>query len=409
MSHRIWLCALLSIVARVGPVQAQIPSVDELREEQQTQTVTEEIAEEEAEPRGLTMQAMDAIGVGDDLDNAGISFGGLVEGSYTHSFDDPPDDEIVGRLFDFENNDPILNQLFFWAKRETDFEKDWDMGFYLELLYGADARFTPSNGMFDGDHGSYEAFDITAGFVEVVIPIGTGLKTQIGKFITPIGYELVEPRYNAIFSHGLLDSITPFSQTGVLMMYNLSDEWSVTAAISRGWDQALEDNNDAIDGLVGFTYTPTDATSMTLNVSIGPQLEDNNDDYRYMLDYYLTHQVTERLLLALIADYIYEQDTGQDGDASQVYGVGGYATYELNDRFALNGRAEWLHDKSRADGFDANVYEVTAGVMITPFPDDNIGSNLSFRPELRYDFADEDIFDDGEDQLTFGIDAIFWF
>lgn len=76
----------------------------------------------------------------------------------------------------------------------------------------------------------------------------------------------------------------------MLLTYNLSDEWLVTGAISRGWDQSLQDNNDSIDGLVGFTYTPSDETSMTLNVSIGPQLDGDDDSYRYMLDFYVTSE-----------------------------------------------------------------------------------------------------------------------
>ncbi len=148
---------------------------------------------EEADPRGLAMLGMDAVGVGDDLDEGGIELGGLIEASYTRLIGSRSSDEIVGRLFDFEDDDPTLNELFFWAKRETDFEQPWDVGFYVELLYGADARLSPSNGMFDDDAVSNEEFDITAGFVEVVVPIGTGLKAQIGKFITPIGYEYVEP------------------------------------------------------------------------------------------------------------------------------------------------------------------------------------------------------------------------
>ncbi len=367
--------------------------------------------EEEADPRGLVMQGMDAAGIGGSLDDGGIALGGLIEASYTRLIGSRSSDEIVGRLFDFEDDEFTLNELFFWAKREADFEKPWDLGFYVELLYGADARLTPSNGLFDDDHVSNEEFDITAGFVELVLPIGTGLKAQIGKFITPIGYEYVEPRFTSLYSHSFLDNLTPYSQTGVLLTYNLSDQWLVTGVISRGWDQSLEDNNDSIDGLVGFTYTPSEETSMTLNLSIGPQLDDDDDSYRYMFDFYLTHRSTERLLLALAADYIIEENTDQDGGASETYGVAGYATYELSDRFALNGRADWVRDKSVVDGFDANLYEITVGVTITPFPENGVASSLSFRPELRYDFSDEAVFDDGlhDDQLTFGIDALFVF
>ncbi len=117
------------------------------------------------------------------------------------------------------------------------------------------------------------------------------------------------------------------------------------------------------------------------------------------------------MLLALAADYIIEENTAQDGGTSETYGVAGYATYELSDRYALSGRADWVSDKSLVDGFNANLYEITIGATITPFPDDRIAANFSVRPELRYDFSDKPVFDDGrhDDQLTFGLDALFSF
>ena len=57
------------------------------------------------------------------------------------------------------------------------------------------------------------------------------------------------------------------------------------------------------------------------------------------------------------------------------------------------------------------VYEGTIGLAIKPMPHDNLGSNLVLRPELRYDYSDQGIFDGGTDnyQVTAAIDAIFTF
>jgi hypothetical protein len=382
---------------------------------EQGKTVTEEIVEaEEAGERGLTMQLMDALGVGDDLDNAGINMGGVVEAGYTYSFGDPVDDEIVGRAFDFEDNELILNQLDFFIERETSFDKAWDLGFNIELMYGRDARFSRSNGFLDDDEDEEPdstEFDITQLYGEVVIPLGKGVKTRIGKFITPLGYETVMPVDNAFYSHSFIFGLVPFAQTGVTFTYPLSDQWEITGGVSRGWDQAGDDNNDAIDGIGVVTYNLSEETSMTFSTTIGPELDDNTTDYRYAFDYYITHQATDNLFLAADATWVFEENTGQvEGDDSSVFGIAGYVTYTLNEMFDLNGRAEWMTDTNRADGFDANLYEITAGVTIRPFPSHNIGRNLLFRPELRYDFSDEDVYDDGKDyQFTFGIDAMVLF
>lgn len=394
--------------------RAQDPALQERPPEgPQAQTIPEEVAADNGEPRGLTMMAMDALGLGDDLDSAGINLGGLVEVGYTHSFGDPVDDEIVGRAFDFEDDELILNQLDFVAERETDYEKPWDVGFKLEMLYGRDGRFTRSNGFLDDDDDeepNTHEFDITQLYGEIILPVGNGMKLTAGKFITPLGYELVMPADNAFYSHSFIFNLVPYAHTGLLLTYPLCDQWTIAGGASRGWDQAGEDNNDAIDGIGVVTFAPSDETEMALSFTIGPELEDNTDDWRYAFDYYITHQCTENLLAAIDATWIYEENAGEDGEDANTFGIAGYATYTINDRFDVNARAEWFGDTDGYLGYDANLYEVTLGLKITPFAGDPIGRNLFFRPEVRYDVSDEDVFDDGEnDQITFGIDAIVLF
>ena len=57
-------------------------------------------------------------------------------------WDRPPDNVITGRSFDFENQDPTLNQVMLYAERTTDAAKKWDLGFRIEALYGADGPWT---------------------------------------------------------------------------------------------------------------------------------------------------------------------------------------------------------------------------------------------------------------------------
>jgi len=75
-----------------------------------------------------------------------------------------------------------------------------------------------------------------------------------------------------------------------------------------------------------------------------------------------------------------------------------------------NGRFEKYHDFTSASTF--NVYAATLGLTITPLQDP-IGKNLSFRPEIRYDWSEDKIFTTSggafKDQLTFAVDAIFKF
>ena len=78
--------------------------------------------------------------------------------------------------------------------------------------------------------------------------------------------------------------------------------------------------------------------------------------------------------------------------------------------FTVNARGEWFNDKDNVRGLGTNVYEATLGVAIKPWANHEIGSNLVIRPEVRYDYAQEGIFDGGQnDQFTVAADVIFTF
>ena len=102
------------------------------------------------------------------------------------------------------------------------------------------------------------------------------------------------------------------------------------------------------------------------------------------------------------------------GGSKQWGGVAQYISYQFDPHVTLNTRLGWYKDV--ADGFStgspisANYYEATVGVAIKPFPENNILSHLLFRPEDRYDLADQSVFAGGsKNQLTFSVDALFTF
>jgi hypothetical protein len=405
--------ACVALLASAGYAYAAQQAADPLvegRAPDSPTNVTGQSEVEEEAPKPL-MDLLDKVGAGASLREYDIEVGGLVEASYTYSTSSPPNNVITGRTFDFENQDPTLNQVMLYAERPTDVTDPWDFGFRIEALYGADARFTPSNGLFDNLDDNENTFDLTQAYAEVVIPVGNGIKTKVGKFITPLGYELVNPSGNAFYSHAFLFGILPFAHTGVLGTYQVGDNLAVSLGFSRGWDQALEDNNDdALDVIGVVAYTVDDKTNLTFSFTTGPEQAGFSGRYRTALDFIATHQVNDKLTLAVNADYIFDAQAGQDGDDSQVYGVAGYAGYQFCPCATLNGRLEWFNDTSRVGGFDAVLYEATVGLSLTPFEEGAL-SNLVVRPEVRWDYADNDVFDDGtgDQQLTFGVDAYITF
>ena len=137
------------------------------------------------------------VGVADWLDRARLDLYGHVEGSYTRNADNPESGFNVGRVFDFEDDEPTLNQVDLNIDRRVDVNGDsFDVGGRVELLWGGDVRFIHANGMFDHTDpdgtgtdtnditdGPENQFDIPQVYVDVNVPIGTGLRVCAGKFL----------------------------------------------------------------------------------------------------------------------------------------------------------------------------------------------------------------------------------
>jgi len=378
------------------------------------------------------MAAADRVGVAPLLDDLGIDISGHIAVSYTWNFNKPDDDINVGRVFDDQHDEFYLNQIDVTVARTltnddnavTGYGDRFNVGFKMEWLYGQDARLIHSNGLFDhynDDSARNEEFDLTQAYVEMGIPVGNGLLVTVGKFVTPIGYELINPTLNPLYSHSYLFGFAiPFTHTGVTAKYSFNENFYVMGGVVRGWEQSLEDNNDDPSYLAsaGYTWTPGSGAPINFIATVitGPEMPDENGNWRTLVDLIASTKVSDQLTLGINADWAYEEDAQLNnegvatGQQAQWYGVAAYARYDFSDMFAFNARGEWFNDKDNVRGLGTNVYEATLGVTIKPFHNHEIGSNLMIRPEIRYDYAEEGIFDGGQnDQFTAAADVIFTF
>ena len=409
----------------------------------------------DASDRAPLMMALDKIGAAKPLDDLKLNIYGWVESGYSYNHrHHGHEDEIVPGPFNHEvGNHYMLNQFDLRFERQVD-SKTFDVGGMVEFLYGADAAFSHSGGMaLDGVDPTtslsdsqiynikYQAepqFDFTQAYVDVNIPVGNGLTFRLGKFVTLLGNETVDPTQNLFYSHSWAFNCVPFSQTGVLGMYKFNDQWKVIAGITRGWDMTLEDNNGAIDGLGNIAYTPDDELSVVFNWNIGPQNNGDNSHYRTVLDPIIGWQVTKEFKLTTECLFIFDGGYNTEDAApgvthayGDIWSLSIYGSYVLNDYLTVNGRVEKIHsywdpfyplgstsDTSQinvAGDFAStiNIYSFTLGVTVTPLPKNAILKNLSIRPEIRYDMSEDPVFTQHgstfKDQITFAADVIFKF
>lgn len=432
--------AVLSLLASTGLVMAESTDVKTPGLSLNPSVVQADVAPAAAD-RAPLMMALDKVGAARPLDSLNLNIYGWVEAGYTYdnrrnaTFIAPgPFNHEVGNHF-------MLNQIDLRVERLVD-SKKWDVGGMVELMYGTDGAGIHSNGLEYGNstaedrfHPQYQ-FDIVQAYIDVNVPVGNGLKVRAGRFVTFASYETINPTTNPFYSHSYLFSLVPFTHTGIVGFYQLNEQWGMAAGISRGWDQATEDNNGAIDALGQISFTPNKQVAAYLNWIVGPENNSDSSHYRTLIDPVVTWQVTDALKLGAEGLYLYDggvntedQPVGTTHAYGDAYGAALYAGYTINDYLTVNGRGEWAHgylegigglgDTSEIPGIvggstpTLNVWEVTLGVTVTPLPKDPIGKNLLIRPEVRYDFSEDHVYSAGgtqfKDQLTFAADVIFKF
>jgi hypothetical protein len=373
-----------------------------------------------APPQGAIMAGLDAIGIGKEMEKLGLSITGFIEGGYFYDFTVPhntaPPRSTPPTFILFPGNyknQVMLNQLDLQIARSVDSTK-FDVGFMVEMMYGRDAVYIHSNGLLDNGnkHGNTspdDDFDLTQAYLTVNIPVGNGLLLTGGKFVSPFGYEYINPTQNQLYTHSYLFSYAiPFTQTGITGAYKINDSLTAMAGITRGWNQSTSDNNGAIDFLGELTWTMNSKMGFVANLSVGPQSSGNNSDYWTVVEGVYNWQISDQLKLGVDAVY------GNANAIAQWYGIAGYLNYQFNKYFAGNFRAEYYHDgrgfTTGVGGTDINFCEGTLGCAITPTPDVPLLQTLTIRPEVRIDAADHAVYDGTHfNQTTAAIDVFIKF
>jgi hypothetical protein len=415
-----------------GTLAATLTRADEAAAPASTNAVTPAAVEQAAPPSGLLMSGLGKVGLSEPLNKAGINIYGYVEGGYMYDFTSTHKGSPTFIGYNSFKDEAILDKVSLNVERTVDpTKKKFDVGFHVEGIYGADAAFIHSNGMMDTQKGRNQ-WDLLQAYVDVTFP-DLPMRLRVGKWIELAGFEQFSANiYGAFgdparalysYSYQFLYA-EPGTQTGALLTYVLNPQWTFDAGFTRGWNQSVEDSNDSLDFLGRVTFTPNDKTSIIFVMTEGPEFptgvgrnlpHGDNSHWWTALDLVVTRKITDKLSLGMGFDYVETPHIpGLTGGAKQWGGMAGYGSYAFDPHFTLNTRLEWYKDA--ANGFStgapvsADYYAATVGVAIKPFPKDKILSNLLFRPEVRYDYADRAVFNSGDhNQLTVSVDAILTF
>jgi len=380
----------------------------------------------------LLMSALDKLGLAKPLSKFGINIYGYIEGGFMHDFSAPHKGGATFIGYNNFKNSGVLDKADLTIERTVDpTKKQFDLGFRLEGIYGADADLIHSNGMSTKQKGHYQG-DLLQAYLDVALP-NMPVRIRMGKWIELAGFEQYSANIygafgdpsRALYSYSYQFMYAePGTQSGALVTYVLNPQWTFDAGITRGWNQSTRDSNGASDFLGRVTFMPSDKTTIIFVMTEGPEFpagvgsnlpSGDNKHWWTALDLVATQKINDKLDLGLGLDYVETPRIPGLKDGAKAWGgVAGYASYALDPHFTLNTRLEWYNDS--ANGFStgapvgANYYEGTVGVAIKPFPKNKILSNLLFRPEVRYDYSNQPVFNSSDhNQWTFSVDTLFTF
>jgi hypothetical protein len=237
-----------------------------------------------------------------------------------------------------------------------------------------------------------------------------GLTLDFGKFVTPVGAEVIESHDNWNYSRSILFGYAiPFYHTGLRATYAASEQLTLTGYLVNGWNNTIENNSDKTFGAQA-ALTPNDQLTWVANFLVGKEQDadfDGDQDLRWLFDTTLSYAASDELTLMGNFDFGQASDFVATGEAGTWWGLAAYARYQARPDWALAGRFEYVDDSDAGFmgfGMKAQSFTATSSHLIA--------DNLLARFEFRFDATENDFFNDDEQgpnsrenqsSLTFGL------
>jgi hypothetical protein len=378
----------------------------------------------------------------------GIKLSGYVDAGYSYNFtgSSTQGSQVNSRFLgdSTQKGDFNLYAVKIALEKALTSENKAQAGFRADVMIGEDAQYlinrgqpynagTGANGN-DNTQANSNALFLEQAYVNIRAPVGNGWDFKVGKFVTILGYEVIERPANMNITYGQLwQNAFPLTYIGVLSSYRFDDYLDAKLGVVNG---SNTDNNTTVNGdsdgvavLAALNVTaPGGNANWSNNFQYSTALE-NNTSYQnsgqptssapvnnfaspasgYAVVYnswgnWAPKFANDKLLLA------FDSALGNASWSSVQnitvnttwYGAAVYAKYQFNDWFSLASRADYLGSNnagkfgtqgaistsSAANSF-ANSGHVTGNnywsyTLTSAF---NVIDNLLIRAEYRLDWG----------------------
>lgn len=339
---------------------------------------------------------------------------------------------------DVYSNRVELDQLVVYVERlPNSVQRDHvDFGYHLTAFYGTDYRNTTDLGYMSfqllKDKHQY-GFDPVLEYADIYFPhVKQGMNLRIGRFTSIAGIESQLAPTDYMFSHSLLYSIDPGTDTGILATVQMSDHWVAQAGVTAGHDVAPWTTDARPAATVCASHTTSSVNDnfylCANGINDGKYAYNNTQQYDATWYHKLSktwHTATEVYSMSQreVPSVFPTQNGGPIKPEANTYGATchpglircfapeyaamNYLNKEFNAHNSLSFRSDLLNDKKgQRTGVNTKYTENT--LMFQHW----WGSTVQLRPEVRFDHAwDRKAYDDGAKQNQFMVasDLIFHF
>jgi hypothetical protein len=352
---------------------------------------------------------------------AGIVLSGYVDVGYVYNFNGAG---TAGRgANDAQpDGDFNVNAVKLTLEKPLTDANEFQAGFRVDLMVGEDIATNGGNagpGVLSGD-----SLLVEQAYVAIRAPYGNGVDIKAGKFVTWLGYEVIERPANLNITYGnLFFNMIPLYHTGVSAEYAFNDTVDGGVAITNGFNNDSTQiggaaENDGYGVMAKLNITNPGGNANWYNAIYygfgNDSLNPNGNTEAFIWDTWGNWAPTamdDKLLLGFNAS-LGTADTGA-GTATW-WGAALYAKYQFTDIFSLAGRADYMHNDD--GGFNFNVpvntplqpagevdvysYTITAGFDLL--------ENLLLRAEYRIDISGD--FTNGDEVAnTVALQAVYTF
>jgi hypothetical protein len=337
------------------------------------------------------------------------------------------------RAFDPTSNTFTLNQGAVVVERAPDPSQGRRIGLRLDLIFGQATESLAGNPANEPRTAPYR--NIFQAYGTYVVPLGTGLTVDFGRFASSLGFEGSFAKDQMNYTRSFLFTALPFYHMGFRSSYKPTDRITATWLLVNGVNQMEDFNGFKSNQLMlsaalskKLTWTgayyfgqesrdllqPATVPNLPPMLPTQPGLSTDRlsprpDGRTHIADMYFSWNPTSKLSVVGEGDYIVSRSYSNAYPA-HLAGGAGYLKYQLVPKLSLAGRYEYVSDRG---GYFSGATQALKDATVTATYQPAEGFQM--RWEFRHDYSNQAFFlthgagQAKKEQNTALLGLLFWF